>query len=135
VGQPLTTYGRVPSAGFVSMQAVGDLEINTSCGRDYPQSLKKHKLILHYGACMMSRREMLNHLRKVQGTGTPVTNYDIAISFLQGVTKRNLALFPFGLIVFKNDIQQNCIALLTNIISFIILSCLIFFLDIRLFSR
>jgi len=34
---------------------------------------------------MINRREMLTRLQKAQKAGVPVTNYGVAISFLQGV--------------------------------------------------
>ena len=33
----------------------GDLQIDISSGRDYPNDLKNYKLILHCGGCMMNR--------------------------------------------------------------------------------
>ena len=78
-----------------------------SSGRDYPDDLKKYKLILHCGACMINRREMLNRLRKAQEAGVPVTNYGVAISFLQGVISRSLAPFPSALLAFENEMNDK----------------------------
>ena len=52
---------------------------------------------------MINRREMLNRLRKAQEAGVPVTNYGIAISFLQGVLRRSLAPFPMALSAFEKE--------------------------------
>jgi [FeFe] hydrogenase H-cluster maturation GTPase HydF len=84
----------------------GDLQIDTACGRDYPDNLKDYKLIFHCGACMMNRREMHTRLRKAREAGVPVTNYGVAISFLQGVLKRSLAPFPAALSAFENQILK-----------------------------
>jgi hypothetical protein len=46
---------------------------------------------------MMNRLEMVTRIRKAREAGVPVTNYGVAISFLQGVLKRRLAPFPFAL--------------------------------------
>jgi len=85
----------------------GDLQIDISSGRDYPDYLKKYKLILHCGACMINRREMLNSLRKAQEAGVPVTNYGVAISFLQGAISRSLAPFPSALLAFENEMKNK----------------------------
>jgi len=95
--------GRVKIPRWLRQYIGGDLQIDVSSGRDYPDDLKKYKLIIHCGACMINRREMLNRLRKAQEEGVPITNYGIAISFLQGVIRRSLAPFPSALEVFENE--------------------------------
>jgi len=98
--------GRVKIPRWLKQYVGGDLEIDTSTGHDYPDDLKKYKLIIHCGACMINRREMLNRLRKAQEAGVPVTNYGVAISFLQGVIKRSLAPFPAALNAFENEMKK-----------------------------
>lgn len=97
--------GRVKIPRWLRQYVGGDLQIDISSGRDYPDDLKKYKLILHCGACMINRREMLNRLRKAQEAGVPVTNYGVAISFLQGAISRSLAPFPSALLAFENEIK------------------------------
>ncbi len=99
--------GRVKIPRWLRQYVGGDLQIDTSAGRDYPDDLKKYKLILHCGACMMNRREMLNRLRKAQEAGVAITNYGVAISFLQGVIKRSLAPFPAALYAFEKEIKDK----------------------------
>jgi len=93
--------GRVKIPRWLRQYVGGDLQIDIACGRDYPDNLQEYKLILHCGACMINRREMLTRLRKAQEAGVPVTNYGVAISFLQGVLKRSLAPFPSALSAFE----------------------------------
>lgn len=99
--------GRIKIPRWLRQYTGGDLQIDISSGRDYPDDLKKYKLILHCGACMINRREMLNRLRKAQEGGIPVTNYGVAISFLQGVIKRSLAPFPSALLAFENEMKDR----------------------------
>jgi [FeFe] hydrogenase H-cluster maturation GTPase HydF len=99
--------GRVKIPRWLRQYVGGDLQIDTSAGRDYPDDLKQYKLILHCGGCMMNRREMINRLRQAQEAGVPVTNYGVAISFLQGVIKRSLAPFPSALLAFENEIKDK----------------------------
>jgi predicted GTPase len=99
--------GRVKLPRWLRQYVGGDLQIDTSAGRDYPDDLKKYKLILHCGACMMNRREMINRLRKANEAGVPVTNYGVAISFLQGVIKRSLASFPSALLAFETEMRKQ----------------------------
>jgi len=95
--------GRVKIPRWLRQYVGGDLQIDTSAGRDYPDDLNKYKLIFHCGGCMINRREMLTRLRKAQEAGVPVTNYGVAISFLQGVLKRSLAPFPSALEAFEKQ--------------------------------
>jgi len=97
--------GRIKIPRWLRQYVGGDLQIDTSAGRDYPDDLEKYKLILHCGACMMNRREMLGRLRKAQEAGVPVTNYGVAISFLQGVIKRSLAPFPSALRALDDEMK------------------------------
>jgi predicted GTPase len=98
--------GRVKIPRWLRQYVGGDLQIDTACGRDYPENLQDYKLIFHCGACMMNRREMMTRLRKAQQTHVPVTNYGVAISFLQGVLKRSLAPFPFALLALENEMKN-----------------------------
>jgi [FeFe] hydrogenase H-cluster maturation GTPase HydF len=99
--------GRIKIPRWLRQYVGGDLQIDISSGRDYPDDLKKYKLILHCGACMINRREMLNRLRKAQEAGVPVTNYGVAISFLQGAISRSLAPFPSALLAFENEMKDK----------------------------
>jgi [FeFe] hydrogenase H-cluster maturation GTPase HydF len=99
--------GRIKIPRWLRQYVGGDLQIDISSGRDYPDDLKKYKLILHCGACMINRREMLTRLRKAQEAGVPVTNYGVAISFLQGVISRSLAPFPSALLAFENEMYAE----------------------------
>ena len=99
--------GRVKIPRWLRQYVGGDLQIDTSAGRDYPDDLKKYKLIFHCGACMMNRREMINRLRKANEAGVPITNYGLAISFLQGVIQRSLAPFPSALLAFENEMKNK----------------------------
>ena len=99
--------GRVKIPRWLRQYVGGELKIDTSCGRDYPQDLKDYQLIIHCGGCMMNRSEMLNRMRKANEAGIPITNYGLAISFLQGVIKRSLTPFPFALTAFENEMMRK----------------------------
>jgi [FeFe] hydrogenase H-cluster maturation GTPase HydF len=99
--------GRIKIPRWLRQYVGGDLQIDISSGRDYPDDLKKYKLILHCGGCMINRREMLTHLRKAQDARVSVTNYGVAISFLQGAISRSLAPFPSALLAFENEMKNK----------------------------
>ena len=81
-------------------------DIDVYAGRDYPENLDEYSLVIHCGACMLTRREMLNRIQKAQEARVPITNYGVAISFLQGVLGRTLSPFPAALAAFENEIKE-----------------------------
>ena len=71
-----------------------DVQIDFCNGRDYPQNLSEYKLIIHCGACMITRTEKLNRIDAAKQVNVPITNYGMTISLIQGVFKRVLSPFP-----------------------------------------
>ncbi|MBF0522586.1 MAG: [FeFe] hydrogenase H-cluster maturation GTPase HydF [Candidatus Omnitrophica bacterium] len=78
-----------------------NLTIDICQGKDYPDNLKEYKLIIHCGACMFNRREMMFRIEHAKEQGVPITNYGVCISFLQGVLERVLTPFPLALQTLK----------------------------------
>lgn len=72
----------------------GGLAITNSQGRDWPPDLAEYKLIVHCGACMWNRREMLSRIMTTRVAGVPITNFGMAIAWSLGVFERALAMFP-----------------------------------------
>jgi hypothetical protein len=42
---------------------------------------------------MVNRQEMMSRVKDARAAGIPITNYGIAISYVQGVLKRSLSPF------------------------------------------
>ncbi|MGQ9617831.1 MAG: [FeFe] hydrogenase H-cluster maturation GTPase HydF [Candidatus Aminicenantia bacterium] len=72
-----------------------DIEIHYTRGRDYPDEVEKYKLIIHCGACMIGRREVLSRIDKAKKENIPITNYGMLFAYDSGVIKR--ALKPFDI--------------------------------------
>ena len=104
--------GRVKIPRWLRQYVGSDLDIDVYAGRDYPENLREYRLIIHCGACMLTRREMLNRIQKAREAKVPVTNYGVAISFLQGVLKRTLSPFPAALLAFNREMDEMKIRLL-----------------------
>jgi len=62
-------------------------------GLDFPEDLEQYSLVVHCGACMINRTEMVRRIRECKRRGVPITNYGIAISKVQGVLNRVIAFF------------------------------------------
>lgn len=98
--------GRVKIPRWLRQYVGGELKVDVSAGRDYPDNLQQYRLIIHCGGCMLTRREMLSRLHKAAVSGVPVTNYGLAISFTQGVIRRVLTPFPSALMAFDEKMAQ-----------------------------
>jgi [FeFe] hydrogenase H-cluster maturation GTPase HydF len=86
--------GRVKIPRWLREYTGLELHIDSCAGHDYPENLKNYALIIHCGGCMITKKEMYFRARKAAQSQVPITNYGVAISFMQGVLERVLAPFP-----------------------------------------
>ena len=71
-----------------------DVTFVTSSGNDFPEDLSPYKLVLHCGGCMRPGREVLYRMKCARDQNVPMTNYGIAIAYMQGILRRSVAMFP-----------------------------------------
>ncbi|MBY5920252.1 [FeFe] hydrogenase H-cluster maturation GTPase HydF [Ferrimonas balearica] len=83
--------GRVKLPALVRRYSGKQIEFDVVAGHDFPDDLESYALVLHCGACMFNRAEMLRRLRECTRRGVPITNYGVAIAKLQGVMPRVVA--------------------------------------------
>jgi [FeFe] hydrogenase H-cluster maturation GTPase HydF len=101
--------GRVKIPRWLRQYTGVDLKIDVCSGRDYPENLSEYKLVIHCGACMLTRKEKLVRIQKAKQAGVAVTNYGIAISLLQGVLERALTPFPAALEVLRENVDTKAV--------------------------
>jgi [FeFe] hydrogenase H-cluster maturation GTPase HydF len=70
-----------------------------SGGHKPERSPEEYSLVIQCGGCMFTRRQLLNRLKPFINAGVPVTNYGMAIAWVNGIYKR--AVGPF--ITTKSD--------------------------------
>jgi len=84
-------------------QAVGGpLDFKWVSGHELPPDIKDYKLIIHCGACMINRKEMLHRLMMARQAGVPMVNYGVLIAHVLGILRRALAPFPQALEILDN---------------------------------
>jgi [FeFe] hydrogenase H-cluster maturation GTPase HydF len=93
--------GRIKIPRLLESRVGGKLEFAWTKGREFPADLKPFKLIIHCGACMWNRREMMSRIRECRSQLTPITNYGVAIAHLMGNLERALEPFPEALAAFR----------------------------------
>ena len=85
--------GRVKIPGLLRKRiaasgAPGNLQIDIAAGNDFPEDLSPYDLVIHCGACVANRQLVRSRTRKALLSGVPITNYGIAIAFLQDILGR-----------------------------------------------
>ncbi len=93
--------GTVKIPRWLTQYVGGKMEFTHHRGYDFPANLAEYKLIIHCGACMWNRREMLSRLMKAKLAGVPMTNYGLTIAYSLGIFERALQPFPAALEIFK----------------------------------
>jgi [FeFe] hydrogenase H-cluster maturation GTPase HydF len=58
-----------------------------------PRPVTDYALIIQCGGCMITRRQLHNRLHSAIKAGVPVTNYGMAIAYVQGIFNRAVAPF------------------------------------------
>ena len=70
------------------------LEYDTVAGLDVlPRPVTDYSLVIQCGGCMITRKQLHNRLLPAIKAGVPVTNYGMAIAYVQGIYKRAIAPF------------------------------------------
>ena len=84
--------GRVKIPNLLRKKTGKNLVIHNYAGHDFPV-LKDYKLVIHCGACMTNRREVLSRILIANQNGVPITNYGVAISYCLGILPRATKVF------------------------------------------
>ena len=71
-----------------------DVNFEWTSGTEFSENLKKYKMVIHCGGCMLNEREMQYRLKCAEDEGIPITNYGTAIAHMNGILYRSLAPFP-----------------------------------------
>ena len=85
--------GRVKIPNWLKQKTGKDLIIENYSGHDFPD-ITPYKLIIHCGACMTNRREVLSRILIANEKNIPITNYGVVISYCLGILPRAVKIFP-----------------------------------------
>ena len=80
--------GRVKIPKLLRAYTNKKLNFEHYSGHDFPTSIEKYSLIIHCGACMTTRREVLNRINIAKENNVEITNYGITIAKCLGILKR-----------------------------------------------
>lgn len=82
--------GTVKIPRFLKKIAGGDMDISWCSGGHFPDNLDEFKVIIHCGACMLNRKEMLFRIKTAKDKNIAITNYGVFLALATGITERAL---------------------------------------------
>jgi len=89
--------GRTKIPRWISNFTGKKIEYDVVAGLDtLPRPITDYSLLIQCGGCMITRRQLLNRLQPAVKAGIPVTNYGMAIAYVQGIYNRAIAPFISG---------------------------------------
>jgi predicted GTPase len=86
--------GRVKIPRWINNYTGKKINYDVVAGLDkLPRPVTDYSLIIQCGGCMITRRQLHNRLSAAIKAGVPVTNYGMAIAYVQGIFNRAVAPF------------------------------------------
>jgi len=84
--------GRVKIPNLLRKKTGKNLVIENFSGHDFPD-ISGYKLIIHCGACMTNKKEVLSRILLANRAGIPISNYGIVISYCLGILDRAVQIY------------------------------------------
>jgi [FeFe] hydrogenase H-cluster maturation GTPase HydF len=88
--------GREKLPNWLESLVGGKLDITVNAGVDFPEDLSEYKLIIHCGACMFNRKQLMSRVMRAMDQNVPITNYGIAIAQINGILDRTTRMFKLN---------------------------------------
>jgi [FeFe] hydrogenase H-cluster maturation GTPase HydF len=89
--------GTVKIPRWLTQHVGGNLDFSWASGIELPPNVGDYKLVVHCGACMINRKEMLHRMMMARQAHVPIVNYGVLIAYVMGILKRALEPFPEAL--------------------------------------
>ena len=80
-----------------------DFNFRYSSGYSFPDDMDEVKLVIHCGACMLNKTEMMYRIEQVKEINIPIVNYGVLISYVQGIFERALDPFPLAKMIYEEE--------------------------------
>jgi [FeFe] hydrogenase H-cluster maturation GTPase HydF len=86
--------GRIKIPRWLTNFTGKKLEYDVVSGLDkLPRDIKEYALLVQCGGCVITQKQLVNRLQPAIDAGIPVTNYGMAIAYVQGIYERSVAPF------------------------------------------
>lgn len=80
--------GREKIPALIHKKIDPNIQFDIVSGNDWNIDFSRYDLIIHCGACMFNRIQMLNRIKNVKEYKTKITNYGITIAYLNGIINK-----------------------------------------------
>lgn len=88
--------GSVKLPRWIKQYTGKEISFEFTSGKEFPDDLSKYKMIIHCGGCTLNEKEMKYRINKAREEGIPITNYGVAISYMNGILERSLSLLTIS---------------------------------------
>ena len=86
--------GRVKIPRWISAFTGKEHKYDVVAGlNNLPRPITDYSIVIQCGGCMITRKQLVNRIRPAIEAGIPVTNYGMAIAYVQGIYQRAVAPF------------------------------------------
>lgn len=86
--------GRDKIPRFLEEISEKELNFNWSSGNSIAEDISNYNMVVHCGACMINRKEMLSRIQRAKEKNIPIINYGIFLAYKHGILERALEIFP-----------------------------------------
>lgn len=70
-----------------------ELHFTFTSGTEFYEDLSDYAIVIHCGGCMLVEQEMKHRLHNAKCQEVPMTNYGVAIAYMNGILDRSIELF------------------------------------------
>lgn len=85
--------GTVKLPNWIKNFSGANIDFNFTQGGEFPEELSQYRLIVHCGGCMLNEQEMQSRIKKARANKIPITNYGMAIAYMNGILDRATEIF------------------------------------------
>lgn len=82
--------GTVKLPALIKKTSGANVVFDFTSGGEFPEDLSVYSLIVQCGGCMLTEKEIKNRLSKAAAEAVPITNYGIALAYMNGILDRSL---------------------------------------------
>lgn len=86
--------GTVKLPNWIRSYTKAEPQFIFTSGTEFPLDLSSYKMIIHCGGCMLNEREIVYRNKCAEDQQVPMTNYGIAIAYINGILQRTVAPLP-----------------------------------------
>lgn len=86
--------GKVKIPRWLLQKTGKELHFDFSSGLGYTKQLPDYAFVVHCGACMINRTEMLSRIEQARVANVPIVNYGVLIAYVTGILDRVLEPIP-----------------------------------------